>query len=270
MERIKEAISKARKTQSSNRNILANRAKIDPDEQHPQNEEITYQETQVVELDTKHLEANRIVTFDSEDPDSVAFDILRTQILAKMEENGWRTIAITSPTPECGKTVVSLNLALSIAKQTDKTALLVDFDLRKPRVGSYLGLPKEKSLYDYLENGTELKDVLVNPGLPRLVILPNAVPIRNAAETLTSRRVKNLVTELRERYERRMIIFDLPPLMAADDAIAFLPQVDCVVLVVASGESTPAEVKESRRQLQTCNLLGVVLNKSTEKRSLYY
>ncbi len=269
MEKIKEAILKAKKSQEGKPKI-PRRAHIDNETDAPESEEITYRETKVVQLDPRHLETNRIVTLDNEDPDSVAFDILRTQVLAKMAENGWKTLAVTSPTPECGKTVVSLNLALSIAKQTERTVLVADFDLRKPKVSEYLGLPKQKSLYDYLENDIDLKEILVNPGLPRLVVLPNNVPVRNASETLTSRRIKSLVSELRDRYESRMIIFDLPPLMAADDAIAFLPQVDCVLLVVASGETTPAEVKESRRQLQTSNMLGVVLNKASESRPLYY
>lgn len=269
MERIKEAISKAKQSQSGRKKISIG-SRIDKRTSEEQNSSITYSDTRVVNLDTRHLEAHRIITFDSEDPDSVAFDILRTQVLSKMEKNNWKTLAITSPTPDCGKTVVSLNLALSIAKQTEKTALVADFDLRKPRVAAYLGLPKGKTLFDYLENDVELKDILVNPGIPRFVVLPNVTPIRNAAETLTSRRIKSLVMDLKERYDSRIVIIDLPPLMASDDAIAFLPQVDCVLLVVASGETTPAEVKESRRQLQSANLLGVVLNKSSETHLTYY
>jgi len=269
MERIKDAISKAKSSQRKPGGI-SSRKTISRKPADTEHEDIEYSETQVVELDTRHLEANRIITFDSEDPDSVAFDILRTQVLAKMEENGWRTLAITSPSPECGKTVVSLNLALSIAKQTDRTALLADFDLRKPRVAQYLGLNCKLTLFDYLDSGAEIKDILVNPGLPRLVVLPNQTPIKNSAETLTSRRIKSLVQDLRNRYESRIIIFDLPPLMAGDDAIAFLPQVDCVLLIVASGLTKPIEVKEARRQLQSSNLLGVVLNKSGEKQSHYY
>lgn len=269
MERIKEAISKAKQS-NTGRTSTSSRALISERVKEGSNSEITYSDTRIVTLDTRHLEANRIITFDNEDPDSVSFDILRTKILTKMAENNWRTLAVTSPTPDCGKTVVSLNLALSIAKQTENTALIVDFDLRKPRVASYLGLPKGGTLYDYLENKCELKEVLVNPGIPRFVVLPNTTPIRNAAETLTSRPIKTLVSDLRERYESRITIFDLPPLMASDDAMAFLPQVDCVLLVVSSGETTPAEVKESRRQLQSANLLGVVLNKSSEAQRHYY
>ncbi len=269
MERIKEAISKAKQTQGGRKEV-SNRIPSNKRTGGEHNESITYSDTRVVNLDTRHLEAHRIITFDNEDPDSVAFDILRTQVLTKMEQNNWKTLAITSPTPDCGKTVVSLNLALSIAKQTEKTALVADFDLRKPRVATYLGLPKGKTLFDFLENDVELKDVLVNPGIPRFVVLPNTMPIRNAAETLTSRRIKSLVSDLKDRYDSRIVIIDLPPLMASDDAIAFLPQVDCVLLVVASGETTPAEVKESRRQLQSANLLGVVLNKSSETHLTYY
>jgi protein-tyrosine kinase len=270
LERIKDAISKARQTQGKTstgaaRKIVQSRRPADVE-----NEEISYNETKVTQLDTKHLANNRIITFDSEDPDSVSFDVLRTQVLSKMSDNGWNTLAITSPSPECGKTVVALNLALSIAKQTDKTALIVDFDLRRPRIAQYLGLKPEKSLFDYLERETEIKDILINPGLPRLVVLPNTIPIKNSAETLTSRRIKSLVQDLKSRYESRIVIYDLPPLMAGDDAIAFMPQVDCVLLVVASGETKPVEVKEARRQIQSTNLLGVVLNKSSERQTHYY
>jgi len=269
MERIKDAISKAKQSTKISGKRLPRKTLLGKSH-GTESEDISYADTQVVMLDTSHLEANRIVTFDSEDPDSVAFDVLRTQILKKMRENNWRTVAITSPTPECGKTVVALNLAMSIAKQTDKTALVVDFDLRKPRVAQYLGLQCKYSLFDHLESDIEISDILVNPGIPRFVVLPNHTAIKNSAETLTSRRIKNLVEDLRNRYDSRIIIFDMPPLMAGDDTLAFLPQVDCVLLIVANGMTKPIEVKESRRLLQSSNLLGVVLNKSGEKHSHYY
>lgn len=269
MERIKEAIAKAREKQggSEGRGSVAKKIVQNSDiVEGP----IVYNQTRVVDLDVSHMESNRIITLDNEDPNSISFDILRTQVLAKMEANNWRTLAITSPTPGCGKTVVAINLALSIAKQTDYTALLVDFDLRRPRVAAYLGLPKENSFSDYLDGKIEFNDALVNPGIPRFVVLPNRRPVKNSTEVLTSRKVKALVEDLRDRYEKRICIFDLPPLKTTDDAIAFIPQVDCVLMVVSSGETKPAEVKDCRRQLQSSNLLGVVLNKSEEVAKTYY
>jgi protein-tyrosine kinase len=271
VERIKEAIAKAKEQQpEADRSSYESRNFPETPEVKPESGDITYRQTRIIELSAKHLEENRIITLDTEDPNSISFDILRTQVLAKMEANNWRTLAITSPTPECGKTVVSINLALSIAKQTDYTALLVDFDLRRPRVGAYLGLPNENTLSDYLSGKIEFNDALVNPGIPRFVVLQNQTSIRKSAEILTSPKIKSLVSDLRDRYEKRICIFDLPPLRSTDDAIAFLPQVDCILLIVASGESKPADVKECRRQLQAFNLLGAVLNKSDDNTASYY
>lgn len=270
MERIKEAIAKARESKTGGSTDAPGAARKAVKGADVIDGPIVYNQTRVVDLDLGHLEENRIITIDNEDPNSISFDILRTQVLAKMEANNWRTLAITSPTPACGKTVVAINLALSIAKQTDYTALLVDFDLRRPQVAAYLGLPKDISFADYLDGKIEFNDTLVNPGIPRFVVLPNRRPVKNSTEILTSRKVKSVVADLRDRYEKRICIFDLPPLKSTDDAIAFLPQVDCVLMVVASGETKPSEVKDCRRQLQSSNLLGVVLNKSTEVAKTYY
>ncbi|USG61320.1 CpsD/CapB family tyrosine-protein kinase [Sneathiella marina] len=271
MERIKEAIAKAKEQNPDIERIPSKSPTTSKTATIvPESGDIKYQQTRVVDLDMKHLEESRIITLDSEDPNSISFDILRTQVLAKMEANNWRTLAITSPTPECGKTVVSINLALSIAKQTDYTALLADFDLRRPRVGVYLGLPDNNTLSDYLDEKIEFNDALVNPGIPRFVVLQNHDAIRKSTEILTSPKVKSLVMDLRDRYEKRICIFDLPPLLSTDDSIAFIPQVDCILLVVASGETKKSDVTECRRQLQAHNLLGVVFNKSDEKSAGYY
>jgi protein-tyrosine kinase len=141
-----------------------------------------------------------------------------------MEEHGWRTLAIVSPVPECGKTVVAINLAISIAHHTNKTAMLVDFDLRKPKIAEYLGLPDGPSLNEVLEGNADASEAFVNPGMPKLVVMPVARPIRKSAEMLASAKVKQLIRDLRERYKERIVIFDLPPLLNVDDAISVLPQ----------------------------------------------
>jgi Mrp family chromosome partitioning ATPase len=102
----------------------------------------------------------------------------------------------------------------------------------------------------------------VNPGLPRLVVLPNHQAVTKSATVLSSPRTKALVSELKDRYESRFVVFDLPPLLPTDDAIAFMAQIDCVLLVVTQGHSTESDVKESLRLLQPFHLLGTVLNKS--------
>lgn len=229
-----------------------------------------YINTKVVPLRAEHLERNRIVAYNKNSNMSWAFDLLRTQVLQTMEENGWRTLAITSPTPEAGKTVLAINLAMSIAHHTTKTALLVDFDLRRPRVGSSLGLPMDKSLNELLSNQAGLEEVLVNPTLPRFVVLPTREPIPLSTEMLSSPKVSNLIHDLRERYDSRICIFDLPPLLSSDDAITILPKFDCVLLVVANGMNNKKDIEDCLYHLATANLIGAVLNKAEHKTRSYY
>ncbi|HUX90624.1 MAG TPA: CpsD/CapB family tyrosine-protein kinase [Gallionellaceae bacterium] len=279
MERIKQAIEKVKKQRSGGSSEFTQPHADSPrtatkprtDITHGELENISYTHTRVVKLRLDHLENNRIVAFNKSDAKSIVFDLLRTHILQKMEENGWRTLAITSPTPEAGKTVIAINLAISIAQQTNKTAVLVDFDLRCPKIGAYLGIPMEKSLNDLLDGTAELAEVLVNPDMPRLVVLPTKSRVKRSAETLSSKNITNLIKDLRDRYESRIVIFDLPPMLVTDDAIALLPQIDCVLMVVANGMSTKREIEDSLRLLPAENLIGTILNKAEiETRAYYY
>lgn len=222
---------------------------------------IQYNSKNVVRLDLAHLENNRIVAHNKLNPASWIFDSLRTQVLQKMAEHEWRTIAIVSPTPATGKTLVAINLAISIAQQTQNTAMIVDFDLRKPRVAQYLGIKHEKSINDFLSGKAELSEIIINPGLPRLTVLPTNNPVLQSSEILSSSGIKKLIIELKERYDSRIVIFDLPPILNADDAMVVLPQVDCVLLVIGDGMHTQPEVKETMRLLSRSNILGVVVNK---------
>ena len=265
MDRIEQAVERARAERSRSAPIsLTNFRLPEAPRAGGDLDYITYTETRVVPLETSHLEEHRIVAANKIDPRAMAFDMLRTKILGAMNANGWRTLAITSPKPDCGKTTVAINLAISVARQPDCTALLVDFDLRQPRVGAYLGLPPENALIDCIVGRRPVKDALINPGIPRLVVLANARSVSRASELLSGQRVKELVSEFRQRYDKRILIFDMPPVLTADDTIAFLPQVDCTLLVIASGTSTKSDVEECQRLLASNNLLGVVLNKADD------
>lgn len=274
MERIKQAVAKDK--QASNGGEQVRSAGVQQAMSQRQNAadpaagEISYKQTRVVKLQVDHLISNRIFAFSKNNAMTMNIDLLRTQVLQKMKENGWRTLAITSPTPAAGKTVVAINLAISIAQQTDTTAMLVDFDLRRPKVGTYLGIPMAKSLNDFLDGKAELPDVLINPDMPRLVVLATKTPVSKSSETLSSKKISSLIHELRDRYESRVIIFDLPPVLGIDDALALLPQIDCVLLVVANGLSTKREIEDSLRYLQPEKLIGSVLNKAEMETSAPY
>ena len=274
MEKIKDALEKAKIQQLGNKApIFETKKSKSSNTLHSDNafQSIIYSETAVVKLDPATLENYRIVAHNKHDPNSWVFDSLRTQVLQKMEENNWRTIAIVSPTPESGKSVIAINLAISIAQQPQKTAMLVDFDLRKPRVAQYLGIKREKSINNFLAGDAELSEIIVNPSIPRLTIVPTNNPVSQSSETLSSSSVQKLIIELKERYDSRIVIFDLPPLLNADDAMVLLPQVDCVLLVVGNGQNTETEIAETMRLLAKSSILGVVVNRAAvEVRAYYY
>lgn len=269
MERIKLAIKKAKAGEVASNNPgsdLRRRvgvAEASPDSLGVQGDldALEYVKTAVVSLSPIHLESHRVIAHQKAHPASWAFDVLRTQVLQKMDESGWRTLAITSPSVESGKTVVAINLAMSIAQLSNRTAMLVDFDLRRPSVARTLGLNQPQSLNDFLDGRAEIQEVLVNPGIERFVVLPTNATVPRASEVLSSLKIGNLIGELRDRYSERIVIFDLPPVLAADDVMSVLPRIDCVLMVVGSGVSTKIEVEEAMSRFSKANLLGVVLNK---------
>lgn len=127
----------------------------------------------------------------------------------------------------------------------NQSVLVVDADLRRPSVGQYLGLQWEFGLVDCLEGEVPLEDALINPGIERLVILPGKNASNSASELISSHKMVNLIEEIKSRYESRIIIFDIPPLFAADDALLFMPYIDAALLVVEDGKNTADELQHS-------------------------
>jgi protein-tyrosine kinase len=224
----------------------------------------------VYEPDPSILEANRLVSFYDSDKGFAGFDMLRTRILQMMKSQNWRSIAVTSPGAGAGKTFVSLNLAGCIARLEAETPLLVDLDLRKPSIARYLGMQLKYSLIDHLTGDTSLYKAIVKLRSPELEILPNLKPVQNPGEVIASSKVQDLIMELHKSKRYSTLVFDLPPVLSTDDVIAFLPNVDCVLLVVSAGNTTSDEVEECLHLLESFNIIGVVLNKSEGEGRDYY
>lgn len=273
MEKIKDALKKARTNVVSSRKsttLVRHSVGVSKDEEELLLAKLVYNQENVVELNDQHLANNRVVAHIKTNPASWVFDALRTQILQKMEENNWKTIGIISPSSGSGKTLISINLGLSIAQSPQKTAMVVDFDLRKPRVASYLGLNQKKSMNDFLNDDADLSEIIVNPSIPRFTVIPTNKPVNKSSETLSLSKITNLIYDLKERYESRIVIFDLPPILHADDAMVILPHVDCVLVVVSDGADTEVELKQTMRLLDKSNILGSVVNRSEFEPKSYY
>ena len=163
---------------------------------------------------------------------------------------------------EKGKTVTALNLAASIAMEVDRTVLLIDANLRHPNLHEHLGIAASKGLSDYLLDDTPISELFIHPkGIDHLTILPGGQPVQNSAEILNSPKMTSLLEEMKSRYPGRIIIFDLPPLLTASDALAFTPYVDAALLVVEEGKTTQHDTARAVEMLSNTNVLGTVLNK---------
>tara|TARA_R110002153_G_scaffold18021_5_gene63277 strand:- start:112243 stop:113073 length:831 start_codon:yes stop_codon:yes gene_type:complete len=267
MDRIQKALDKAKANQGQMtspdvRPTTATSKLKHEDPLAPPIENIAYTKTRVVETSQQQLEEKRVIAGMYTNPQSAVFRMLRTQILQKMRANDWQTLAITSPTAGEGKSLVSANLAVAMAMELNQTVLLVDMDMRNPSIKEYFSLPVNKGLRDYLEEDLQLSDVLVNPGVKGMVILPGVGRAENSAELLSSPKMVHLVEDLKAQYDSRMIIFDVPPLLQTDDVLLASKYFDCTLLILEDGKNKEAEITKSMQLLENHNLIGTVLNKS--------
>lgn len=211
------------------------------------------------------------------EPHSPAFEQyrkLRGRILRATAKDFHNTIMVASSEMGEGKTMTAINLAVSIANEMDHTALLVDADLRNPSIHRCLGIETKFGLSDYLKGDVAIPDVLVKTGIGKLAFLPGGSPSENPAELLSSEKMKNLVKEMKFRYNDRYIIFDSSPILAAADALSLGYYMDGIVLVVRADHTPQKVVKQAFSLIKGCNILGVVLNDMPEylstKISPYY
>lgn len=212
----------------------------------------------------KHMARQRIVSFSNSGqmvPGAVAFDMLRTRVLQQMRANGWKRLAITSPGAECGKSTVTLNLAFSLAKQSDVHTIVAEMDMRRPSLAKTLGVKGTTSFATVLEGKADFAEMAVRPR-PNVAFGVNYTRARNPAELLQSPSIGPALAKIETTYAPDLTIFDMPPMLVSDDTLGFMGQVDCVLLVAAAGATTLREIDVCERDLAAqTNVLGVVLNK---------
>jgi protein-tyrosine kinase len=232
-------------------------------------EEIHYTYTRKVAVEMNSLRRYRLTVNGSDQALWEAYKLLRTHILHRTKREGRNTLMVTSPLPNEGKTLTTINLAIAISQKIGQTVLLVDSDLRNPSIHRYLDLPLGPGLVDYLISGYPIAESLVHPeGLANLVVLPAGKSTSDAAELLGSPVMVDLVKELKHFYPDRYVLFDLPPLVYADP-LAFAPLVDGIILIAEAGRTPREEIVRAIELLKEFPVLGFVLNKM-DTRSLAY
>jgi protein-tyrosine kinase len=222
-------------------------------------------------VDPQAMERNRVLLRVPDVGISRAYKILRTRVLHRLAANNWFSLGITGTTAGEGKSLTAVNLALALAQDVNTSVFLVDLDLQRPQLGAYLGMSYEHGLTDYLSGQAQLDQIIYDIGVKRLAVVPNASSVENSSELLGSPRMAEFLAALEAQIPRRIVVFDMPPLMVTDDVLAFAPRVDTFLLVVSQGQTARRTLANAKEVLAEVNLMGVVLNRSTERNdSPYY
>lgn len=212
-----------------------------------------------------------IITYENpKSPIAEAFRTLRTNIQFSSIDKTVKTIVITSPGPGEGKSTISVNTAVTMA-QSEKKVLLIDCDLRKPKIHTFFKLHNGQGLTNILVEDVKCKDIVHEIDLASGLYVLTAGPIPpNPAELLGSNKMKSFVEDMKNEYD--YIILDSPPVGMLTDAAILSTIADGTILVCAVGHANVEATKGAKALLEkvNANILGVVLNKVPVKSGGYY
>jgi protein-tyrosine kinase len=186
------------------------------------------------------------------------FRALRTRLSQVEGGRTTRVIAVTSPAKGDGKSVTAANLALTMGEEFNKRVLLLDADLRRPRVHHLLGLTDGPGLADVLMGMCDIDSVLVHLPDHHLWVLPGGVPPSHPAELLSSGAMRRVIDTLRGRFDR--IIVDTPPVSPLADVHILAPLVDGIVVIVRAGMTPKPAIERALSGFDRSKVLGMVLN----------
>jgi Mrp family chromosome partitioning ATPase len=178
-------------------------------------------------------------------------------------------VGITSPTKGCGKSFVSVNLAVSLSRYKHCRTVLLDMDLRLPTIARKLGVRYSGAISEFLRGSTPPEAFLqrVSPGQLHigqwLAVGLNSQSEAFASELFFDEATGTALARMEQSLDPRIVLLDLPPVLAQDDVLALTPHLDCVLLVAGGGSTTARELLETSRRLgDTVPILAVVLNKA--------
>lgn len=181
-------------------------------------------------------------------------------------------IMVTSSLPGEGKTFVSVNLAISLAMELDKTVLLVDADVSRPSVLKRLGLQPAPGLLDILaDESVQVSDVLMRTNIDKLTLLPSGKANGRATELLASDSMDRLLDELATRYSDRIVVFDAPPLLPSTESRVLATYMGQVVVVVEADRTPQKSLSQALATIESCPVVLPLLNKiSRSEVGAYY
>jgi protein-tyrosine kinase len=185
--------------------------------------------------------------------------------------NGKR-VMVTSAFPGEGKSFCAINLAMSIAAERDQKVLLIDADVARPSIPRELGISGEIGLMDWLvDSKLDIADLVLSTNVDKLTVLPAGRRHQQATEMLASASMSRLLEQISARFPDRICIFDSPPLLVTTEARVLATYMGQIVMVVEAGKTPRDIVTEALSTIESCEVIGLVLNKARKiETSGYY
>lgn len=244
---------------------------VEPIFSAPNDDAVPEGNSQVQSINLARLHRMGVVAPDAEKSQiAEEFRIIKRPLIANAFGQGTarvrngNLIMVTSSLPGEGKSFCAINLAISMAMEMDRTVLLIDADVAKPRVPEYLGIHADKGLLDVLQDkDLKLSDVLIKTDISKLTVLPAGRTYKRATELLASAAMTRLVEDIGNRYPDRIILFDSPPLLATSESSVLATHMGQIVMVVEAEKTSQEAVREALRHIQSCEVVGMLLNKTT-------
>lgn len=227
-----------------------------------------------IEISASTCEQNRILIAESQQRDypaaDAAYRLLRSRLQNRLKQNNWFSLAIASPSQNDGKSITSLNLAVSIAREKQKPVYLLDLDMRNPSLCAFLGLQDMRPLPDYFLGHAKPSEVLYQTSFPNLIVAGAPYAVDGASEMLAGPRFSELLSHIRLRSPNACVLLDLPPVNVTDEALLVGPRVDAFLVVVSEGKTERKQLAQTLSSLGEFTVAGVVVNRSSESHTFEY
>lgn len=256
MEKLQAALEKARNRRETGAQVAPRTAT-----QAPKGREKSYLWAKLKEIEPAGpaMHEHHVVTRQASQK-ATPFDILRTKILLQMRQNGWKSLAITSPMPKSGKTTMACNLTLGLGRQSELRTMLFDLDLQDPSVKDFLGHTPEAHIADMLCGKISFEEQAVRVG-DSVAISMAARRESDPTRVLLAEQTAQTLEAIQSAYAPDIMIFDTPSILVGDNTRAFLKNVDCALIVARANNTKYGHFDACEREIaEHTNVLGVVLN----------
>lgn len=260
MEKLQIAIEKARASRLAQRGGMPEEKPVAEAVEREAEKLDAWAALQEMPLQPELLEKNRVIAYHS-GPHTTYYDILRTRLREEAKRREFKRIAITSTRPQAGKSTTLANLSMSFSRLPLYRTMIFDFDLRRPSLHKLLGQTPEADMGQVLRGEVPF-DRHIKRHADNVAFGLNSGPVQHSSELLQSERTHDFLNAVEEVYQPDLMLFDMPPFLAADDTQGFLGYIDGVLLIVEAEKTTKHQLDSVEQKLsELTTVVGVVLNK---------